>query len=76
VLLNGKEYSLTVQQSQIVQALWEMHQNGTPDLSQAYLLETVLGSTQKRLKDVFKGVKGWQALMVQGRTRGTVRLNI
>ena len=59
-----------------MEALWNAHQNDTPDVSQEYLLGEVVGSSQERLKDTFKRLDGWQTLIVPGGARGTFRLNI
>ena len=76
VCLHGRQYSLTTSQARVVECLWEARQNQTPDISQDYLLESVLDTTQTRLKDVFKGAENWSSLITQGKTRGTFRLNI
>jgi len=76
VSLNGQEFALTTSQAKVVECLWENYENRTPDVSQDYLIETVLDSTQSRLKDVFKNSDAWGTLIAPGRTRGTFRLNI
>ncbi len=76
VNLRGKVYVLTTSQAVVVQCLWENYEQGTPDIGQGYLLEELLGGTRIRLKDVFKHSDALGELIVAGKKRGTVRLNI
>lgn len=75
VNLRGQEFGLTTSQAMVVKELWEFHQKGVPDISQDYLLVSVLNTEQKRLIDIFKKSPAWGKLIVRGRTRGTFRLN-
>ena len=75
VCLRGKEFGLTTNQARVVQCLHAARVNSAPDIGQAYLLEEVLETGQERLKDVFRGLSGWDQLIIPGKTKGTFRLN-
>jgi hypothetical protein len=76
VTLHGKKFSLTSPQAQVIERLYEAYQNGTPDVGQdALLVELELQST--RLRDIFKSTSEvWGTLVMQGKKKGTYRLNI
>lgn len=73
----GEDYSLTPRQAQIVQMLHEAHLDGTPGLSNAYILEG-LEATTSRLRDSFRRSDLWGEgkLIIPGRNRGLYRLNL
>ncbi len=75
VNLDGREHSLTGRQAQVIEFLWEIYQNGTPEVSQGLILEH-LESTYTDLRNVFKGNPAWGGLVISGRTKGTYRLNL
>jgi hypothetical protein len=75
VNLDGHEHSLTGRQAQVVEFLYEMHQNKTPEVSQSLLLEHI-ESKYTELRYVFKDNPAWGTLVVPGRTKGTVRLSL
>jgi hypothetical protein len=75
VNLDDQEFSLTGRQAQAVEFLYEMHQNSTPEVGQALILER-LESKYTDLRYVFKKNPAWGNLVVPGRTRGTFRLNL
>jgi len=71
----GQIYTFTSRQSQIIEILFASYQNGTPDVGQDYLLET-LNIDSTRLRDVFRSSDAWGTLVIKGTKRGTYRLNI
>jgi len=76
VTLNGKLYTLTSKQAQVIEMLYEAYEHGTPELGQAYILEQ-LGERSTRLRDTFKrNPDAWRALVVSGARRGSFRLNL
>lgn len=75
VFLRGREYTLTTQQAQIVEMLYDAHKNKTPDLSDDYILDR-LGSPGSRFRDSFRNSDAWGTLVVSGKRRGTYRLNL
>ncbi len=72
----GDEYSFTGNQAACVKVLWEAWKNGTPDVSDATLLEAA-GIETKRLDHVFKQGRhpAWGVVIVAGATKGTHRLH-
>lgn len=80
----GTVYSLTAQQAQVIKALHEALLNGTPTLSEAYIIANVIETEgySKRLKDSFRVPKekdlpdAWHDLIKQGPRKGTYMLNI
>ncbi len=75
VNLDDHEYSLTGRQAQVVEFLYQMYQNKTPEVSQSLVLEH-LESKYTELRYVFKNNPAWGTLVVSGKTKGTVRLNL
>ena len=80
----GTIYYFTACQAMVVEALYLAWQSGTCDVSQSHVLFE-LGLKSSQFKDIFKaGSKGghrrmhdaWGTFIVQGRTKGTARLNI
>lgn len=76
VSLRGQQIPLTTQQAQAIEILWHAYENGTSELSQAYVLGQI-GSENQELRDTFRRPTDlWGTLVVAGTTRGTVRLNL
>jgi hypothetical protein len=75
VMARGESYTFTSRQAQAVQLLWENWEEGTPEVSQHYILEE-LGSPNSRLRDSFKKSNAWGRLIVSGVRKGTIRLNL
>lgn len=85
VTLNDEIFSLTYQQAQVVEILYEAYKNGPSELGQEHILGR-LGTSTSRLIDTFKyqdkktgkkkTSKAWKILIVSGGTKGSVRLNI
>ncbi|MCI0625915.1 MAG: hypothetical protein L0387_30450 [Acidobacteria bacterium] len=74
VNLRGKEFTLTPQQAKVIEILHRERTRGTPNLSQAYILEEIEGGT--RLLDTFKSnMEAYTALIGKGPKR-TYHLNI
>lgn len=72
----GQTHSLTGRQAQVIQILHEAYKNGTPDVGSALILEK-LETRNSRLRDTFKtNRRAWKALIVPGKTKGTLRLNL
>ena len=74
-VLHGINYTLTSQQAQVVELLFNARNAGTPELSHEHLLERI-GSKARTLRDVFKNSDAWATLVVKGSKRGLYRLNI
>ena len=70
----GSEYSFTTKQACCVEHLWNAWEKGTPELSQAFLLESA-GSDGQRLSDIFRRSPAWGKMIVPGKSKGTYRLN-
>lgn len=76
VCLKGQTFNLTRMQSMAIEFLHQAHQQGTPEVSQAAVLEHI-ESLSERLKDVFKSRPGyWGKLVGPGKSKGTVRQKI
>lgn len=75
VYLKGRQFELSLNQARIVEELHKGHLAKTPVISDAHLLEQ-LNLKADRLRDVFKGSDAWGILIVQGKRRGTRRLNL
>jgi hypothetical protein len=76
IKLDGIPYSLTGMQAQVVQILHNAWNNGTLELSQAYILEK-MGSKSSKLKDIFRSRRDDMVkIVVKGNTKGSYRLNI
>lgn len=75
IVYNGKVYTLTSLAAQAVQLLHELHKNGTPEVGKDYILEE-LGSSSKRLRDIFQCCPEWREFIVPGERRGNYRLNL
>jgi hypothetical protein len=73
VLWFGSAYQFTATQAACVELLWGAWESGTPDLSQAYLLEES-GAESKRLSDIFSKHPAWGTMIVEGGSKGTYRL--
>lgn len=75
VVWDGVPYSMTGTQAAIVAILWAEWQAGTPEVSQAALLEGV-GSLTARVRELFRGSPAWGTLIVSGSRKGTLKLNV
>jgi hypothetical protein len=73
VIWNSKPYSFTRQQSRAVGILWELWENGTPEVGEDHLLKTIQ-STEPTLRDVFRDHKAWGTMIVVGKTDGAYQL--
>lgn len=71
----GHEYHLTLNQARVTERLLIAHQNKTPEVHQATLLEK-LEIYSKRVRDVFKNSPALGTLIVKGEKKGTFRLNL
>lgn len=75
VAANGRQHSLTPKQAQVVSILHEAILSGTPELSQAHLIEEVYRSAKSNnLKKLFSGNEAWSDLIESGKRRGLFRL--
>jgi len=75
IRLDGTEYFLTSKQARVIEMLHEAHEQGTPEVGQHSILETL--ESGKRLRDVFKSnLDAWTNLIRKGTRKGTFRLNI
>lgn len=76
VSLNGKPFTLTPRQAQVIQLLHAAYENGTPEIGSQFILEKI-ESPNSRLRDTFKSnPDAWKTLIKAGAKKGTVRLNI
>jgi hypothetical protein len=71
----GREFSFTPLQAEVVKILYRAHRNrasevGWPDI------RVQLDSEAQRMRDIFKRSDAWGTLIVQGRTKGSYRLNL
>jgi hypothetical protein len=71
----GARYSLPTLPAAAVGLLYEARVNGTPDLSDEWVLERI-GSKQQSLRSVFEDTAAWGSLVIEGESRGTHRLNL
>ncbi|HDZ20161.1 hypothetical protein LCGC14_0017170 [marine sediment metagenome] len=71
----GETYTFTGNQAACVKTLWEAWGNGTPDIADDHMLDKA-GIETKRLRDVFRNHPAWGTMIVQGKTKGTHRLNL
>lgn len=69
----GETYSFSAQQAACIKILWDNWEQGTPDVSGEYLLETC-DSSSARVTDLFKRHKAWGAMIASGGSKGTYRL--
>jgi len=72
---SGQTHVLTQNQAIVVGMLHEAWSSGTPELGHSHILEN-LRATASRLRDTFKRSPLWGVLVIPGRKRGTVRLNL
>ena len=76
VSLNGKPFTLTPRQAQVIQLLHAAYENGTPEIGSQFILEKI-ETPNSRLRDTFRSnLDAWKTLVKAGTKRGTVRLNI
>lgn len=61
----GADYTFTAGQAACVRVLWDAWENGTPEVSQAAVLEAA-GSTAETLRALFQSSAAWQTLIRQG----------
>ena len=77
--VNGEDYEFGAPQAAVVRLLWEANDRGDRALAQETLLEGA-GLTGDRLRDVFRKNgqthPAWGALIVQGASKGTFRLDL
>jgi hypothetical protein len=60
----------------VIQLLHEAHKNGNPDVSTAQILER-LETSNSRWQDTFKSnSEAKKALVIAGKRKGTLRLNL
>ncbi len=82
VRFKGEAFTFTGNQAAVVRKLWEAWEQGTPDVSDAALLEGIDSAAfRPRLRDVFKGTGGkihpaWNKMIVNKGRKGTRRLNL
>ncbi len=74
-LPDGRSFTLTDRQSQVVSLLHDNLIQGTPELSTAFVVEEVYpGASEKRLRRLFGDNPAYDSLIERGSKRGTVRL--
>ena len=71
----GAEYYFTGNQAACVRELWKAKDKGTPDVGDAYLLETAEAADKTTVKQIFRDHPAWGIMIVQGKTKGTHRLD-
>jgi len=70
---HGLNCGFTDMQAPIVEVLWREYENGTPDVGNETLLETV-DAKSSRLVDIFRDHPAWGTMIVDGATKGTKRI--
>jgi hypothetical protein len=71
----GTDYVFTTTQRGCVRLLWKALDNGTPILSQQYILEHPdVEAESSRLSDLFKNHPAWGTMIVPGGSAGTFQL--
>ena len=73
VFWRGERFSFTETQGRAFGELLVCWINGTPDVPNDYLLETI-DSDAKNLCDLFRQHEAWNTIIVKGSTKGTRRL--
>lgn len=69
----GTGYSFTPNQAACVKVLWQHWEQGTPEVGDAAVL-TEAGIETERIDKVFRNNNAWGAMIVDGATKGTHRL--
>jgi hypothetical protein len=79
----GEGFTFTPTEAEIVELLHKTWENDTPDLGQAYIIGVLEDRSRKeelssnaRVSEYFKGNPAWNTLIVKGKSKGTLRLNI
>jgi hypothetical protein len=75
VTFRGRRYSLTPRQAAIVEILHRSFEAAFPDVSHRKLMNS-LETEASRTRDSFKRSELWGTLIVQGKRKGTLRLNL
>jgi len=75
VKLREETFSLTTNEARVIEILHREFENGTPEVSQAFIL-VELELNYGRLRDVFTNREAYKSLVGKGKTRGAVRLNL
>jgi hypothetical protein len=70
----GTTYSFTAGQAAAARVLWQAWRNGTPDVRQETLMESVGGKSQ-RMACLFSDHPAWGALIVHGGSKGSYCLS-
>ncbi len=70
----GTDYFFTEAQADCIRVLWKAWANGTPDLSQDYILAEAEVESP-RLSYLFSDHPAWKTMIVSGHTKGTFQLN-
>ena len=70
----GQLYSFTRLQAIVVGHLWRAYQQGTPDVADNLLMNSV-DSKSDRIVDIFRSSKAIGSMIIPGGTRGTHRLS-
>jgi len=71
----GEYYTLTHFQAASIKLLHEAYLNDTPDLSEQYIVTTI-DSECKRMRDLFRNSPLWDTLVIPGKRKGLLRLNL
>lgn len=80
---DGKKLSFTSRQAIVVQILHDAWKKDVPEIGQGRILEDLGamprtrigdGKLPKRLRDLFRGHKAWNTLIISGQTRASYRL--
>jgi len=76
VNLNGEKFYFTSRQAEVVQFLHENYKNGTPDVTMAYIITNLFNNELNTFRQIFQGNENWKKLIVSGKRKGSVRLNL
>ena len=76
VTLRERQFNLNATQARLITILHESAEVYAPDVSMEYMRQVLKLSKKTRMRDIFKRVDGWRALIRPGQTKGTWRLNL
>lgn len=76
VSIRGQEIHLTMGQAKIIEILHRAYENGSPEVSSAYILEAI-ETPNGRWRDTFRSNPAAKEVLIRsGGTKGTLRLNL
>ncbi|MDZ4723376.1 MAG: hypothetical protein SGI97_05680 [candidate division Zixibacteria bacterium] len=77
VRIKGQLFTLTYKQAQVIAFLHELWLSGTPSVSVSTVRNKFYSiGSEDRLKRLFRAKEAWDALVIRGERRGSIRLNM